>query len=86
MCGIVAFVDNEKPQLKDTLIKKMKDRIIHRGPDAEGQYVDDDVALGFRRLSFVDVKSGTSPSLMKISPRLLSLTGKSITLKNSAAS
>lgn len=48
MCGIVAFVDNEKPQLKDTLIKKMKDRIIHRGPDAEGQYVDDDVALGFQ--------------------------------------
>lgn len=39
----------------------MKDRIIHRGPDAEGQYVDDDVALGFRRLSFVDVKSGNQP-------------------------
>ena len=35
MCGIVAFVDNEKPQIKDQLIKKMKDRIIHRGPDAE---------------------------------------------------
>ena len=34
MCGIVAFVDNEKPQIKDQLIKKMKDRIIHRGPDA----------------------------------------------------
>ena len=61
MCGIVAFVDNEKPQIKDQLIKKMKDRIIHRGPDAEGQYVDDDVALGFRRLSFVDVKSGNQP-------------------------
>ena len=25
MCGIVAFVDNEKPQIKDQLIKKMKD-------------------------------------------------------------
>lgn len=61
MCGIVAFVDNEDPKVKDSLIRKMKNRIIHRGPDSEGQYVDEDVALGFRRLSFVDVKSGGQP-------------------------
>lgn len=36
MCGIVAFVDNEDPKLKDSLIRKMKNRIIHRGPDSEG--------------------------------------------------
>lgn len=61
MCGIVAFVDNEDPKVKDSLIRKMKNRIIHRGPDSEGQYVDENVALGFRRLSFIDVKSGNQP-------------------------
>ena len=76
MCGIVAFVDNEKPQLKDTLIKKMKDRIIHRGPDAEGQYVDDDVALGFRRLSFIDVKSGNQPIFNEDNTKIIEFNGE----------
>ena len=76
MCGIVAFVDNEKPQLKDTLIKKMKDRLIHRGPDDEGQYVDDDVALGFRRLSFVDVKSGNQPIFNEDQSKLIEFNGE----------
>ncbi len=76
MCGIVAFVDNEKPQLKDTLIKKMKDRFIHRGPDAEGQYVDDDVALGFRRLSFVDVKSGNQPIFNEDQSKIIEFNGE----------
>lgn len=76
MCGIVAFVDNEKSQLKDTLIKKMKDRIIHRGPDAEGQYVDDDVALGFRRLSFVDVKSGNQPIFNEDQSKIIEFNGE----------
>ncbi len=76
MCGIVAFVDNEKPQLKDTLIKKMKDRIIHRGPDDEGQYVDDDVALGFRRLSFVDVKSGNQPIFNEDQSKIIEFNGE----------
>ncbi|MDO4903076.1 MAG: asparagine synthase (glutamine-hydrolyzing) [Limosilactobacillus sp.] len=76
MCGIVAFVDNEEPQLKDTLIKKMKDRIIHRGPDAEGQYVDDDVALGFRRLSFVDVKCGNQPILNEDNTKIIEFNGE----------
>lgn len=61
MCGIVAFVDNEKPQLKEARIQKMMNRIIHRGPDDSGKFVDDHAALGFRRLSFVDVKSGNQP-------------------------
>lgn len=76
MCGIVAFVDNEKPQLKDTLIEKMKDRIIHRGPDAEGKYVDDDVALGFRRLGFVDLKSGNQPIFNEDNTKIIEFNGE----------
>ena len=39
----------------------MNNRIIHRGPDAEGIYVDDYVALGQRRLSIIDIKGGDQP-------------------------
>ena len=61
MCGIVAFVDNENPQQKEVQIQKMMNRIIHRGPDDSGMFVDEQAALGFRRLSFIDVKSGNQP-------------------------
>ena len=35
----------------------MMDTIIHRGPDSEGKYIDNDAALGFRRLSIIDLSS-----------------------------
>ncbi len=59
MCGIVGFVNDKKNKKK--IIKNMADRIIHRGPDAEGYYTDDLVALGHRRLSIIDVSSGIQP-------------------------
>ena len=59
MCGITGFVSKEKNKKK--IIKKMSDRIIHRGPDAEGYYIDDDVALGHRRLSIIDLSGGDQP-------------------------
>lgn len=55
MCGIVGFVDNKKSREKKEIIKKMADRIAHRGPDQEGFYTDDVVALGHRRLSIIDL-------------------------------
>jgi asparagine synthase (glutamine-hydrolysing) len=39
----------------------MTDIIAHRGPDAEGHYVDDHAALGHRRLSIIDISSGQQP-------------------------
>ncbi len=59
MCGIVGFVNKEKK--KDKIIKKMADRIKHRGPDDDGYYTDDDVALGHRRLSIIDLSKGHQP-------------------------
>ncbi len=59
MCGIVGFVNKEEK--KEEIIKKMADRIIHRGPDGEGYYVDDDIALGHRRLSIIDISAGSQP-------------------------
>ena len=59
MCGINVIVSKDKN--KDKLIKKMNDKIIHRGPDASGEYVDDYVALGQRRLSIIDLEGGIQP-------------------------
>ncbi len=62
MCGIVGFVDRHKQKEKKEIIKEMADMIKHRGPDAEGYYVDSFVALGHRRLSIIDLsKSGSQP-------------------------
>jgi len=52
MCGIAGFNWNDK-----TLIKRMSDCIIHRGPDDEGFYCDERVSLGHRRLSIIDLSA-----------------------------
>ena len=36
-------------------------KIIHRGPDSEGKYIDDSIAMGFRRLSIIDLGYGSQP-------------------------
>ncbi|MFV0529307.1 MAG: asparagine synthase (glutamine-hydrolyzing) [Lachnospiraceae bacterium] len=60
MCGIVGFIDGIKN--KQETLKDMMNTIIHRGPDSEGLYFDEGAALGFRRLSIIDVSaSGDQP-------------------------
>ncbi|MCI8394340.1 MAG: asparagine synthase (glutamine-hydrolyzing) [Bacilli bacterium] len=59
MCGFTGFVGDEKK--KKAIIKKMTDRIKHRGPDGEGYYIDDLMAMGHRRLSIIDIANGNQP-------------------------
>lgn len=60
MCGIVGF--SGKSENKKRIINAMMDRIIHRGPDMSGEYIDDDMTLGFRRLSIIDLsEDGAQP-------------------------
>jgi len=57
MCGITGF--NWKDEL---LIKKATSTLTHRGPDDEGYYVDDNISLGHRRLSIIDLsEKGRQP-------------------------
>lgn len=58
MCGICGII--RKGDNKD-IIKKMNDRIMHRGPDGEGYYIDGNVAFGHRRLSIIDLSTGDQP-------------------------
>jgi asparagine synthase (glutamine-hydrolysing) len=39
----------------------MSDKIIHRGPDSSGYFVEDTLALGFRRLAIIDLENGDQP-------------------------
>ena len=59
MCGIAGLVTKDKN--KDKLVKKMSKRIEHRGPDGEGYYFDEDIALAHRRLSIIDLSTGDQP-------------------------
>lgn len=60
MCGIVAFYDPEIND-KQAAIGKMMATIKHRGPSSDGLYTNDEVALGFRRLSIIDLRGGSQP-------------------------
>ena len=60
MCGINGIVSKGKDKKK--LIHEMNEKIIHRGPNAEGMFVDEKVALGQRRLSIIDLSdNGNQP-------------------------
>jgi len=58
MCGFCGFSGRLDD---DGVIRRMNDRIVHRGPDGEGYFVTDDVSFGFRRLSFLDLEHGGQP-------------------------
>lgn len=61
MCGFAGFVNNRTDIDAARVIELMGDRIKHRGPDDAQYYIDDDVALAFRRLSIIDLGGGRQP-------------------------
>ena len=61
MCGFAGFIDKLDEKKKREIIQNMSDSIKHRGPDGEGFFVDDKIAMGFRRLSIIDLSLGNQP-------------------------
>src|ERR1044071_9326995 len=64
MCGIAGWInlDKTKPnQQAEPVLHSMCETIVHRGPDSEGLWADETVALGMRRLSIIDLKTGDQP-------------------------
>lgn len=59
MCGFVGFTNNI-PNTREVL-ERMSESITHRGPDSHGEHIDEGVALGFRRLSIIDLSNGSQP-------------------------
>ncbi len=62
MCGFAGFFDTDNVTYeRGGVIDKMSEAIAHRGPDSDGKFVDSYVALGFRRLSIIDLSGGDQP-------------------------
>lgn len=55
MCGITGFIRSSSPGAGKDTLRRMGETIIHRGPDAGGEYLDEFVGLGHRRLSIIDL-------------------------------
>jgi asparagine synthase (glutamine-hydrolysing) len=62
MCGISGFLHfNQDREASAIIIKKMTAVIAHRGPDGEGFYLKNNIALGHRRLAIIDLITGVQP-------------------------
>jgi asparagine synthase (glutamine-hydrolysing) len=57
MCGICGFTGEKN----EVVLRRMAESIFHRGPDEDGFYSDEEINLGIRRLSIIDVETGHQP-------------------------
>ena len=68
MCGIAGILNKNVPVTQEQ-IKRMTDAMCHRGPDAEGFYVDGPLAFGHRRLSIIDLSEAANQPFVDNSGR-----------------
>src|SRR5688500_262361 len=64
MCGITGWINLDTTKQNhdaEAVLHSMCETIVHRGPDSEGLWIDDQAALGMRRLSIIDLKTGDQP-------------------------
>jgi asparagine synthase (glutamine-hydrolysing) len=61
MCGIVGFVNANNLPAEKTILERMNEAIIHRGPDDDGFFIKENVGLGMRRLAIIDLAGGKQP-------------------------
>ena len=78
MCGICGFTKTNTDS--DQILKNMCDVMAHRGPDGEGRYLDDDIALGHRRLSLIDLEGGSQPMVRSTGDKTARVTSPARTL------
>lgn len=61
MCGICGIFDRSGSPISQGTLERMTSAMQHRGPDGEGWFVSDEVGLGHRRLSIIDIEGGAQP-------------------------
>ncbi len=76
MCGFVGFLNELSEDENNKIVREMADRIIHRGPDQDDYYVDNDISLGFRRLSIIDLEGGSQPIINEDGSKVLVYNGE----------
>ena len=63
MCGIAGIIHFDRTRAAADTIRRMTDCMSHRGPDADGFFIKDNVALGHRRLSIIDLSEAANQPL-----------------------
>lgn len=61
MCGITGYVNADGRAADRAVLEKMNRAIVHRGPDDDGFYINENVGLAMRRLSIIDLAGGHQP-------------------------
>jgi asparagine synthase (glutamine-hydrolysing) len=69
VCGITGILNFKNHSAEQSVIQKMTDAVSHRGPDADGFFVEDEIALGHRRLSIIDLSSAANQPFIDNSGR-----------------
>jgi len=77
MCGIAGIFNRNGAPVSPVILRKMTDRIAHRGPDGEGFYTDSFIGLGHRRLAIIDLSpAGHQPMISDSGNYVLSYNGE----------
>ena len=80
MCGICGFTGTLEN--REEVLKKMTGVITHRGPDSDGFYSDENINMGFRRLSIIDLDTGNQPIYNEDKTLVLTFNGEIYNYKN----
>jgi len=72
MCGIVSILGCEDKDLTNEIMN----RLVHRGPDAQGTFFSDNASLGHRRLSIMDPAGGNQPIISENKKRAIVANGE----------
>lgn len=77
MCGIAGLIDFNEREIPASTLKKMTDAIAHRGPDGEGQWIEDSIGLGHRRLAIIDLSPmGAQPMVSHDGQHIITYNGE----------
>ena len=77
MCGITGLINCNGEPASPVILKNMTDAIVHRGPDGEGQWIEDNVGIGHRRLAIIDLSpAGHQPMISADHRYVLSYNGE----------
>jgi asparagine synthase (glutamine-hydrolysing) len=79
VCGIAGII-NTRERIDPALLERASMSMAHRGPDDEGVFLEGPVGLAHRRLSIIDLHTGSQPMFNENETIVVVLTGKSITM------
>ena len=77
MCGIAGLIHLDNSPVSSVVLQSMTDALIHRGPDDEGHWIENNVGIGHRRLSIIDLSpAGRQPMVSTNDRYVLSYNGE----------